>query len=143
MSYFEIGIFHPRSDENIGTLWRSAYQLGAAGIFTIGRPYKHQTSDVVKAEYQLPLRHYQTFEEFEENRPGGAVLVGVELGGVPLAQFRHPEQAVYLLGSEANGLPPRVLARCNTVITVEAVNKASYNVAVAGSLVMYHRLYVR
>ena len=141
MSYFEIGIFHPRSDENIGTLWRSAYQLGAAGIFTIGRPYKHQTSDVVRAEYQLPLRHYQTFEEFDASRPVGAVLVGVELGGIPLATYHHPDQAVYLLGSEANGLSSRVLARCQAVITVEAVNKASYNVAVAGSLVMYHRLF--
>jgi len=77
MPYFEIGISHPRSDENIGTLWRSAYQLGAAGIFTIGRPYKHQTSDVVRAEYQLPLRHYQTFEEFEAVQPVGAVLLGI------------------------------------------------------------------
>ena len=143
MSYFEIGIFHPRSDENIGTLWRSAFQLGAAGIFTIGRPYKHQTSDVIRAESQLPLRHYQTFEEFDASRPVGAVLVGVELGGIPLATYHHPEQAVYLLGSEANGLSPRVLARCQAVITVEAVNKASYNVAVAGSLVMYHRIYLK
>ncbi len=37
MAYFEIGIFHPKTKENIGTLWRSAYQLGAAGIFTIGK----------------------------------------------------------------------------------------------------------
>lgn len=139
MSYFEIGIFHFRSDENIGTLWRSAYQLGAAGIFTIGRPYKRQTSDVVGTEYQLPLRHFLNFEAFEAARPLGALLVAVELGGTSLAQFRHPEQAIYLLGSEANGLPPKVLAQCNAVISVESVNKASYNVAVAGSLVMYHR----
>lgn len=31
-NYFEIGIFHPKHGENIGTLWRTAYQLGAAGI---------------------------------------------------------------------------------------------------------------
>ena len=143
MSYFEIGIFHPRSDENIGTLWRSAYQLGAAGIFTIGRPYRHQTSDVVRTEFQIPLRQYQTFEEFDASRPVGAVLVGVELGGIPLGAYRHPEQAIYLLGSEANGLSPKALARCQAIITVEAVNKASYNVAVAGSLVMYHRIFVK
>ncbi len=142
MAYFEIGIFYPKRNENIGTLWRSAYQLGAAGIFTIGRPYKHQTSDVAKVEYQLPLRCYETFEEFEAARPVGAVLVGVELGGVPLAQFHHPAQAIYLLGSEANGLPPKVLARCQSVVSVEAINKASYNVAVAGSLVMYHRIFI-
>ena len=141
MAYFEIGIFNPRNDENIGTLWRSAYQLGAAGIFTIGRAYKHQPSDVVKAKYKIPLRHYLDFEAFESARPVGAVLVGIEMSGIPLAQFRHPPQAVYLLGSEAAGLPPKVLARCNAVVTVEAVNRASYNLAVAGSLVMYSRIY--
>ena len=141
MSYFEIGIFHPRNNENIGTLWRSAYQLGAAGIFTIGRAYRRQTSDVVRAEYQIPLRHYLAFEDFEAARPVGALLVAIESGGIPLAQFHHPDQAIYLLGSEANGLPPQVLARCNAVVTIEAINKASYNVAVAGSLVMYHRVF--
>jgi tRNA G18 (ribose-2'-O)-methylase SpoU len=142
MSFFEIGIFHPRNDENIGTLWRSAYQLGAAGIFTIGRAYRRQTSDVVRVEYQIPLRHFLDFEAFDAARPVGAMLVGIELGGTPLAQFDHPEQAIYLLGSEANGLPEYVLERCNAIVTVEAVNKVSYNVAVAGSLVLYHRIFV-
>ncbi len=141
MPYFEIGIFHPRNDENIGTLWRSAYQLGAAGIFTIGRPYKRQTSDVIGVEYQLPLRHFVDFEAFEAARPVGALLLGIEFGGIPLTRFQHPEQAIYLLGSEANGLPPKVIARCNAIITIEAVNRASYNVSVAGSLVMYHRVF--
>jgi len=36
MGYFEIGILHPRNSANVGTLWRSAYQLGASGIFIIG-----------------------------------------------------------------------------------------------------------
>lgn len=29
--YFEIGVYHPKTPMNVGTLWRSAYQLGAAG----------------------------------------------------------------------------------------------------------------
>lgn len=34
--YFAIGIYHPKTEMNMGTLWRSAYQLGASYIFTIG-----------------------------------------------------------------------------------------------------------
>jgi tRNA(Leu) C34 or U34 (ribose-2'-O)-methylase TrmL len=45
MSYFEIGIYHPKTRNNVGTLWRSAYQLGASGLFTIGRRYERQSSD--------------------------------------------------------------------------------------------------
>ena len=36
MPYFEIGVYHPKKEVNIGTLWRTAYQLGASVIFTIG-----------------------------------------------------------------------------------------------------------
>lgn len=140
MGYFEIGVYHPRSSDNIGTLWRTAYQLGAAGIFTIGRPYRQQTSDTQHASYEIPLRNFPTFDMFLANRPVGAQLIGVEMGGEPLAGYIHPERAVYLLGSEANGLPAMVLQQCNAVVTLEHVRYASYNLAVAGSIVLYHRL---
>lgn len=143
MGYFEIGIYNPRNDVNIGTLWRSAHQLGAAGIFTIGRRYRRQTSDPFDVDVHIPLRAYATFEDFLENRPNGAQLVGIEMGGTPLAGFRHPSQALYLLGSEDNGLPGRVLEKCNAVIALEAVRQVSFNVAVTGSIVMYHRVFMQ
>ena len=65
------------------------------------------------------------------------------MGGTPLAQFEHPEQAIYLLGSEDNGLPARVLEKCSAVIALEAVRQVSYNVAVTGSIVMYHRVFIQ
>lgn len=139
MGYFEIGIFQPRRTDNLGTLWRTAYQLGAAGIFTIGRQYRRQASDTSVTELHIPLRAYATFEDFLAARPKGALLVGIEFGGEPLSQFHHPERAIYLLGSENNGLPPRILEQCNHVVSIEAIGKPSYNVAVAGALVMYHR----
>lgn len=140
MAYFEIGVYLPRSTDNIGTLWRTAYQLGAAGIFTIGRPYRQQTSDTQHASYEIPLRTFPTFDAFLANRPVGAQLIGVEMGGEPLSTFAHPERAIYLLGSEANGLPAHVLKQCNAVVALEHVRYASYNLAVAGSIVLYHRL---
>ena len=143
MGYFEIGIYLPRNGLNVGTLWRSAQQLGAAGIFTIGRPYRRQTSDPFNGPGNIPLRWYEDFDEFLSSRPSGAQLVGIEMGGLPLAQFAHPDQAIYLLGSEDNGLPARVLEKCNAVIALEAVRQASYNVAVTGSIVMYHRVFIQ
>ncbi len=140
MSYFEIGVYYPRNSANIGTLWRSAYQLGAAGIFTIGRPYRRQTSDTANASWHIPLRHFASFEDFLAARPTGALLVGIEMQGTPLAGFQHPERAIYLLGAEDSGLPPRVQAACNCVVSIEAVRSPSYNLAVAGSIVMYDRL---
>jgi tRNA G18 (ribose-2'-O)-methylase SpoU len=141
MGYFEIGIYQPTHGHNVGTLWRSAHQLGAAGIFTIGRRYRLQTSDSFDAPEHIPLRCYLTFEEFLAARPLGALLVAVEMGGTPLARFEHPARAVYLLGAEDNGLPQRVLERCDALVSLEAVRRASYNVAVAGSILMYQRVF--
>ena len=63
-----------------------------------------------------------------------------EMGGEKLSTFVHPVRAVYLLGSEVDGLPREVLSKCQHVVEIESVNYASFNVAVSGSLVMYHRL---
>lgn len=137
--YFEIGIYYPKTEINVGTLWRSAFQLGAQGIFTIGKRYKRQSSDTVNAMLQIPLRHYEDFDEFLENRPIQSSLVGVEMGGRPLERFVHPKQTIYLLGAEDYGLPQEVLDKCRHVISLSSVNTLSYNVSISGSIVMYHR----
>ena len=141
LGYFEIGIYRPKHWENVGTLWRSAWQLGAAGIFTIGGgKAKHQITDVLRVDKRIPLRCYDDFDAFLAARPQGAQLIGVEMGGEKLSTFVHPVRAVYLLGSEVDGLPHEVLSKCQHVVEIESVNYASFNVAVSGSLVMYHRL---
>lgn len=138
--FFEIGIYHPKTVTNLGTLWRSAFQLGASGIFTIGHRYQAMCSDTVKAWRHVPLRHFADFDAFNDARPRDARLIAVEMGGVSLRGYSHPQQAIYLLGAEDHGLPPEILARCQAVVSLDAVRTASFNVAVAGSLVMYDRL---
>lgn len=141
--FFEIGIYRGKTPENLGTLWRSAYQLGAAGVFTIGKRYDRQASDTLNTPANIPLRSYPDFAAMLAARPFSAVLVAVEMGGVALKEFRHPARAIYILGSEDNGLPPDVLAKCQHVVSLASVRRASYNVAVAGSIVMYDRLAAR
>ncbi len=141
MPFFEVGIYHTKSVENVGTLWRTAYQLGAAGLFTIGARYKHHPSDPFKTMRHIPLRNYQHFEQFLEHRPANAVLVAVEEGGTPLSEFDHPPQAIYLLGAEDYGLPGTIIKKCNLVVSLESVIRPSYNVTVAGSIVLYDRIF--
>ncbi len=139
--YFEIGIYHGKASVNLGTLWRSAFQLGASGIFTIGQRYGKQASDTVKAFRHVALRNYETFDEFFATLPYTARLVGVEMGGKPLSEFTHPAQAIYLLGAEDTGLPSEITQRLHHLVSLEAVRTESYNVAMAGTLVMYHRVF--
>lgn len=139
--YFEIGIYNGKTPSNLGTLWRSAHQLGAAGIFVIGQRYSPQSCDTTKAYRNIPLRQFTTFEEFETARPHDSMLIGIEMGGRDLSGYGHPERAIYLLGAEDHGLPTKILDKCNSVVSLQSVNMQSYNVAVAGSIVMYHRRY--
>jgi tRNA G18 (ribose-2'-O)-methylase SpoU len=139
MSHFGIGIYQVKTDANVGVLWRSAYQLGADYVFTIGQRYKPESSDVFATWKQIPLFRYLTFDEMFAAMPYGARLIGIEMGGEALPTFEHPRHAVYLLGAEDGGLPTAVLARCQALVTIPAARNASYNVAQAGTLVLYDR----
>lgn len=139
--YFGIGIFHTKTESNVGTLWRSAHAFGASWIFTIGRRYRKQASDTSGAARHVPLYEFETFEEFRSSTPRDCLIVGVELDrrAVALPSFCHPERAVYLLGAEDHGLPAPVLEECHRVIQVPGAARC-LNVATAGSIVIYDRL---
>mgnify|MGYP001608465582 CR=1 FL=1 len=139
MSYFEIGVYRPLFEENIGTLWRSAQLFGAAGIFTIEGQYRWQPSNTLRTERNIPLRCYKTLDAFMRVLPVGATLIGIEQGGRSLAGAWHPKQAIYLLGSERDGLPCEIQEQCADVIAIPSGQPFSLNVAVAGSIVMYER----
>lgn len=138
--FFGIGILNNTDEINIGTLWRSAFILGASFIFTIGKRYKQEGSDVTKAWTKIPLYHYQTFEELKENLPFSTQLIAVEMGdeAKPLGEFNHPDRAVYLLGNEISGLSQQIIEQCQSVIKLPG--DYSLNVAVSGSIVMYDRI---
>ncbi len=138
--YFGIGVHGIKNEINIGTLWRSAYILGAAFIFTVGRRYKKQASDTTAADRHIPLFDYLSMEELVAHLPHDCQLVCVENneGAIPLAEFKHPERAVYLLGAEDRGLPKAILERYKSVI-IESEKPYSLNVATAGTIVIYDR----
>ncbi len=138
--FFGIGILNNCDELNIGTLWRSAYILGASFIFTVDKKYKHQGSDITKSWTRIPLYHYQTFDELKENLPYSTRLVAVEMGesSEPLNEFEHSDRSVYLLGNEISGLPPQIIEQCQS--SIKLPGEYSLNVAVTGSIVMYDRM---
>jgi tRNA G18 (ribose-2'-O)-methylase SpoU len=137
--YYAIGIYKGKTEHNIGTLWRSAYILGASYIFTVGQRYKKQSSDVVQAWTRIPLFQHKTFDDLYANIPYDCRLVGIELtdDAEDLIDFEHPRRAIYLLGAEDGGLPQEILDRCHK--TIKLRGKTSLNVAVSGSIVCHDR----
>ncbi len=139
-AFYGIGIMQVTREINVGTLWRSAYTMGASFIFTVDEKYKKQSSDVVVTPSRIPLYHYRDLEDLYAHLPYGCPLVGVELtdNAEFVSEFEHPKRAVYLLGSETNGLSEKTLDSCHKVIKLPG--NFSLNVAVAGSIVMYDRI---
>lgn len=134
-----VGVYHPKHDVNVGSLWRSALAFNADMLVVIGgERLRRQASDTTNAAAMLPLVAYESWEAFTASRPRDVPLVAVELveGATELPDFVHPRRALYLLGAEDHGLPPKVLERAQHRIVIPSGN---LNVAVAGSIVMYDR----
>ncbi len=134
-----IGVFRGKTEHNLGTLWRSAYILGASYIFTVDHRYQKQSSDVLKTWARIPLFHYKTFDELLKNIPYDCRLVGAELdeNACMMGEFQHPKRAIYLLGSENDGLPQEIRNQCHFLVRLPG--NSSLNVAVSGSIILYDR----
>lgn len=139
--YFAIGVWHPKTEANVGTLWRHATIYGAAFVFTVGRRYRPQASDTTATPRHTPLFHFDDIEDVVDHLPWSAPLVGVELDprATSLTDFTHPERAVYLLGAEDHGLPPEVTDACHLLVQIPTPAPWSMNVAVAGTLALHDR----
>ncbi|WND03080.1 RNA methyltransferase [Temperatibacter marinus] len=145
--YFGIGIDGATKTGNMGNLIRTAYSFGAAYAF-ITKPQGGETknnlaitkdfADTSKTWKQIPFYMYQGPDEIQ--MPKGCRMVGVELTdeSIDLPSFRHPHQAVYVLGAEIYGLSKPMLDRCDDVIKIPT--QFSLNVATAGAIVMYDRM---
>ena len=137
---FGIGVEHIKTEMNIGTLWRSAFNFGALFIFTIGRRYRKQNSDTTKTWNHVPLFHFDSISEFKKSIPYAWIPVGIELCSEArdLTSYSHPKSAVYLLGPEDGSLSREAQNLCKSVVFIPS--KMCLNVATAGSIVMYDRM---
>lgn len=137
--YCGIGIEFAKTEANVGTLWRSAYCLGADFIFTIGHRYQKQSSDTVNAWRHIPLFHYESIPDFKRHIPHDCLVVGIEIANnaVLLDKFTHPERCIYLLGREDGDLSREAQALCQHIVVIESSH--CLNVASAGTIVLHHR----
>ncbi len=126
---------------NVGNLLRSAHSFGASFFFTINPTVDvkgMKESDTSDAFGHLPFYNFE--KPADLLLPMNTSLVAVEFlpDAVDLPSFRHPQQAVYILGPEKGNVSDEMLARCDHKIKIPM--KFCINVGVAGALVMYDRL---
>lgn len=143
--YFGIGIDGASKKGNMGNLIRTAHAFGAAFAFAVnpkieyhnGEAVTRDFTDTSKSHQAIPFFNYGSVDEVEI--PQGCKIIGIEItdDAIDLPSFKHPLQAVYVLGGERSSLSPEMLARCDQFIKIPT--KFCLNVATAGAIVMYDR----
>jgi hypothetical protein len=151
--FLAMGVDSPKKAMSVSSLWRSCYCFDADFIFSIGTPIEEVES--VETFMYLPKRvvdsmtfkHYENFAELKKvARMCEAKLVAVEwpitLGGYfRLTGYKHPDRAIYLLGSEVVNESKQSwwVPECDEVVTLPT--KRCLAAASMGAIVLYDRYY--
>jgi RNA methyltransferase, TrmH family len=117
---------------NVGTLLRSADAFGAGVMLSEGcaDPFGPKAlRAAMGSTFRVPLLPFELTN---------AVALVAD-GGEPLDDLDLLRYATFVLGSEREGLPNDVLARCAAKATISVQNVQSLNVAMAGTIALYAR----
>ena len=138
--FFGVGVQGISKEGNAGAIMRTAHAFGASYMCTIGSPLdlKQLTwTDTSKTFLHCPLFQYDEFDDMV--LPEKTTVVGVELTSesVNLPSFKHPLQALYMLGPEMGSLSPDIQEQCEFIVKIPT--QYCVNVSVAAAIIMYDR----
>lgn len=135
--YSSIGLFYPKTPENVGGILRAAHCFDVAMIAIEGKRFSKHSTDTYKQYKHMPI--IET-ENLNLVIPYGCVPVAVELieGAQSLAEYTHPERAFYIFGPEDGSLGKSTLEWCRDVIYIPT--KGCLNLAACANVVLYDRM---
>jgi len=128
-----LALWHVSDPGNVGALLRSADAFGAAVMLSDGcaDPYGPKAlRAAMGSTFRVPLLGFDL--------PAGSVAL-VAQGGQPLEEVELDRYSTFVLGSEREGLPDELLARCDVQATISTSRVESLNVAMAGTIALYER----
>lgn len=132
-----IGLHHPKTALNVGSVLRAAQCYGAAMVAHTGQRYRSACTDTMKAHRHLPLL---TVDDLFAVVPHDCIPVAVDLleGARDMTGYTHPERAFYIFGPEDGTLGRAVTDRCRDKIYVPT--HGCMNLAACVNVVLYDRL---
>jgi len=129
--------------ENIGNIIRLADNVGAEDVFILGTDFQLRMSSIKKTA-GLSFNHVRlTFispEDFFDRMNPEAMLVAIETSedSTNLFTTKLPENIIFLLGNERNGLPEEILRKCSLKVHIPMTGKCkSMNVSHALSVALF------
>lgn len=156
-------IHNVRSAHNVGSLLRSADGLGVTKVYLSGySPYPttqndnrlpHQAAKIHRriektslgAETSVNWQHINDINRLiSKLRTDKFQIAALEQNpkSKALDKFRTSKPTALIVGSERDGLPDEIIAKCDLVLEIPMLGqKESFNVAVAGAMALYHLRY--
>jgi len=126
---------------NIGAIVRSAYALGVEAIVVCGlknlaiEPVL-RTSTGALFDMPLALEH-NVHDVLNDLKMSGLILYGADMSGEDIRDVKIYERRALVLGSEGEGLVPRVLSKLDKIVSIKMSHEFdSLNVSVAGAILM-------
>lgn len=133
-----IGLYKPKTPENVGSVLRAAHCYGASHVSIEGGRGKflnHATNT------PAAHRHMPTFlvDDLLDCIPHDTQVVVVDLieGATPLPNFIHPKRALYLFGPEDGTLGRKHTDRAQHVVYIPT--RDCMNLAATVNVVLYDR----
>lgn len=135
-----VGLCNPKSPANVGAVLRAAGCYGVEHIYYTGTRFtmasKYQTDpQQISKKVQL-----QEVDSFVPLRSKHQKLICIELveGAVPLPQFEHPENALYIFGPEDGSAPQSVVDAADAVVYIPTIG--CMNLAATVNVLLYDRM---
>lgn len=145
-----------RSTHNVGSIFRTAEGFGVKEIICSGyTPYPMVKDDsrlphiaekltkqikktALDAEALVPFQHFDTIESWLDKNSLPIIALEQSDRSIPISEFTAPTEFALLLGEEVEGIEPRLLEYCQSIIEIPMLGqKESFNVSVATGIALY------
>lgn len=138
--YVSIGLINPKSPTNVGAVMRAAGCYEANSIFYTGKRYANAAkfnTDTNNIKDKIPLISVDNVEAMLTKNVS-IVCVDLVEGAIPLPQFEHPRNALYIFGPEDGTIPQNIIDSASSVVYIPTVG--CMNLAATVNVLLYDRL---
>lgn len=128
---------------NIGTLIRSALAFGIDQVILSKNCVDLYNDKLLRAmqgaNFHISCIYGDLTEIIKKLQANGVVVVGSALeNGQDISLIEKTEKMAFIVGNEGNGMNQNILDKCDYIGYIPIQTIESLNVAIAGSILMYH-----
>ena len=128
---------------NVGTLVRTALAFGIDQVILSDNSVDLYNDKVLRAmqgaNFHLSCIYGNLKEVIDILHQKQVTVIGSALeNGKDINLIKQSEKMAFIVGNEGNGMNPEILAKCDQIGYIPIEKIESLNVAIAGSIFMYH-----